>query len=80
MTSLVLLSANAPIGTWGFALTLLALFLVLGLGYVLMLGATALGDRINRQVIQVLTRLMGVILAALCTQFILEGVTRALGL
>ena len=80
MTSLVLLSANAPLGSWEFGLTLLALSLVVGLGCILMLVATALGDRMNRQIIQVLTRLMGVILAALCTQFILTGVMNALAL
>ena len=79
MTSLLVLSAQAPLGSVGFYFSLLALVLVLGLFFTLMMMAIYVGHRANSQIYLVLTRLMGVILAALSTQFIINGVQAAFG-
>ena len=80
MTSLLVLTAQHPVGSVGFWISLLALGIVLSMFIGLMALTIALGDRVNKQVYLVLTRLMGVILAALSTQFIISGVKTAFGL
>ncbi len=80
MTSLLVVTAGSPILSGSFAMSVIALLLVIGLFALLMFATIALGDRINRQVYLVLTRVMGVILAALSTQFIISGIQAAFGL
>lgn len=80
MTSLLVATAGNPVFSGGFVLSVLALILVIGLFIALMLATIALGNKVNKQVYLVLTRVMGVILAALSTQFIISGIKAAFAL
>ncbi len=80
MTSLLVVSAGASFTAPAFTMALLALVLVIGLFGALLMITIALGDRVNRQVYLVLTRIMGVILAALSVQFMISGIRTAFGL
>ena len=73
MTALILLSAGAPIGSGDFFLTLAALTLVMLISVSLHLMAAINGNRMSPQLTNILTRLMGVILAALSAQYVIDG-------
>lgn len=73
MTALILLSAGAPLGSADFFLTLTALTLIMLISTALHLMATMNGNRMNPQLTNILTRLMGVILTALSAQYVING-------
>ena len=73
MTVLILLSAEAPIGTGDFFLTLAALSVVMLISTALHLMAAMNGNRMNPQLTNIITRLMGVILVALSAQYVIDG-------
>ena len=80
MTSLLVVSAGNSPSSPSFYLSILALVLVIGLFAMIIWLTITLGNRVNKQVYLVLTRIMGVILAALSTQFILSGIKAAFNL
>lgn len=80
MTSLLVVSAGNSPSSPSFYLSILALLLVIGLFAIIIWLTITLGNRVNKQVYLVLTRIMGVILAALSTQFILSGIKAAFNL
>ena len=80
MTSLLVVSAGVSLANPQFYVGLLALCVVFALFLVLMLLTISLGNRVNAQIYLVLTRIMGVILAALSTQFIISGIQAAFNL
>ncbi len=80
MTSLLVVSAGNSPSSPSFYLSILALLLVIGLFAMIIWLTITLGNRVNKQVYLVLTRIMGVILAALSTQFILSGIKAAFNL
>jgi len=73
MTVLILLSAEAPLGSSDFFLTLAALTAVMLISTGLHLMAAMNGNRLNPQLTNIITRLMGVILAALSAQYVIDG-------
>lgn len=73
MTVLILLSAGNPIGSPNFFVTLLALAAVMIISTGLHLMAAINGNRLNQQLTNITTRLMGVILAALSAQYVIDG-------
>lgn len=73
MTVLILLSAGNPIGSPNFFITLLALAAVMIISTGLHLMAAINGNRLNQQLTNITTRLMGVILAALSAQYVIDG-------
>lgn len=77
MTSLLVVSAGLSFAAPTFYMGLLSLCVVFALFTSLMLMTIYLGNQINKQIYLVLTRIMGVILAALSTQFIIGGIQAA---
>ena len=73
MTALILLSAGAPLDSPDFFLTLAALTLVMLISTGLHVMAAMNGNRMNPQLTNILTRLMGVILVALAAQYVIDG-------
>lgn len=73
MTVLILLSAEAPIGTPNFFITIAALTAVMLISTGLHLMGAINGNRMNPQLTNIITRLMGVILVALSAQYVING-------
>lgn len=80
MTAVVLLMNDAQGSLPAQATVLATLLVVMGLSLAMMLLAAAASRHIGRRVVDVITRLLGVLLAALAVQFIIDGVRRAFDL
>ncbi|MEM6371641.1 MAG: MarC family protein [Pseudomonadota bacterium] len=74
IASVILLTGQKP-GLEGLALTLAITALVLGVCMVLFLASGLLERALGQTGITVVTRLLGMLLAALSVQFVLEGIT-----
>jgi multiple antibiotic resistance protein len=77
IASMILLAGQKP-GIEGIALASLVMLAVLAVALVLFLGAGLLERALGRTGINVVTRLLGMLLAALSVQFVLDGL-RAYG-
>jgi multiple antibiotic resistance protein len=78
IASVILLTGEMG-GLQGFATTVLVMAAVLGIVFALFMVAGLLERALGRTGINVVTRLLGMLLAALAVQFVLDGL-RALGL
>lgn len=78
ITSIILLTTPHGDNWLGVALVLLALLLVMALSFVLFLLSGKLMAALGPTVTMVITRLLGVLLAALAAQFIIDGIKAAL--
>jgi multiple antibiotic resistance protein len=78
IASVILLTGEMG-GLQGFATTVLVMAAVLGIVFALFMVAGLLERALGRTGINVVTRLLGMLLAALAVQFVLEGM-RAFGL
>jgi len=77
ITSIILLTASQD-GNWaGMALVIAALIIVMGVSFLLFLLSGRLMAALGPTITMVITRLLGVILAALATQFIIDGIKSA---
>ena len=72
IATVILLSQQVP-GASGYVLTLGLSFAVIGLTFLLFLGADLLEKGLGATGINVVTRLLGMLLAALSVQFVLDG-------
>lgn len=76
----VLLMASAPAGAWMFIANLMILLTVLGLTLVALLSASLLVRALGDTGVNVVSRLLGLVLAALAVQYVLDGIRQGLGL
>jgi multiple antibiotic resistance protein len=79
MASMILLTGQAQGGWLGIGAVLLVMLAVIALCFVMLLSASLIERVLGRIGTLVVTRLLGMLLAALSVQFVLDGV-RALGL
>jgi multiple antibiotic resistance protein len=79
MTSMVLMREQARGDPAAYAAVLLALFVVLALTLVCLLGAATVARLLGRTGGHVIGRVLGVLLAALAAQIALDGVRQSLG-
>jgi multiple antibiotic resistance protein len=79
LTSIMLLMGDAA-DLGGHGRVLAALFLVMGLALVALLAAAQVGRVLGVTGANVVTRVLGVVLAALATQFVIDGVRESFGL
>lgn len=80
IASIMLLTSKQG-GDWmGLSAVLAALFAVLALTLVALLAAGPLMRRMGKTMTTVVTRLLGVVLCALATQFVIDGVRNVFGL
>ena len=77
ITSIILLMGNDSAGLAGRLVVSGVLFSVMGLSLVLFLIAGKLGKYVNPTASRAMTRILGIILAALAVQFVLTGLTTA---
>ena len=78
IATVILLTGQQP-GWEGFALVVGVMLAVLTLNFVFLLGASLIDRALGKTGIVVVTRLLGMLLAALAVQFVLDGV-RGFGL
>lgn len=71
--SVVLLTDNTKFGLMDQGITALALLVVLLITYVALLSASWIQERLGRTGVNVITRILGLLLAALATETILAG-------
>jgi len=79
LTSIMLLMGDAA-GLGGHGRVLASLVIVMGLALVALLAAAQVGRILGVTGANVVTRVLGVVLAALATQFVLDGVRQSFGL
>ncbi len=79
IASVMLLTSKAP-GTEGALVVLAALLVVMALTLAALLAAGPLMRVFGSKVESVITRLLGVLLAALAAQYVIDGVRKAFGL
>ncbi len=74
LASVLILGAEAGRVAWGPALVLLTAYFVLLLAYLFLRGAVLLRRALGRTGVNVVTRVLGLILAGLAVQYVAEGV------
>lgn len=79
LTTMILLTSDQQLGWDGLAVTLLLMVVVVTLVYALCLAAGWIAIRLGPTGIMVITRLFGMLLAALSVQFVIDGL-RQMGL
>ncbi len=77
MTSLLLLSADYSLGNVEYWLVLAMVVVIMGITWLLFTLGGALAHFLTPQVIQIMSRILGVILAALAVEFVLDGLKGA---
>jgi multiple antibiotic resistance protein len=79
IASIMLLVGEAPFNTVGkTAAALASAYLVLAIGVVIMAFASRIGDALGRTGMNVITRLLGMLLMALATQYVFDGVRKGI--
>lgn len=79
MASVLILAGEAGKTKGGALIVLLAAYLVLFLAYLLLRGAVLIRRALGRTGVNVVTRVLGVLLAALAVQYVADGVRGFLG-
>ncbi|MBF6594767.1 MAG: MarC family protein [Thermaceae bacterium] len=74
LASVLILTGTAPGGAWGFLLVLLIAAVVLAITYLLLRVSLRLSKVLGRTGINVVTRVLGILLAALAVQYVADGV------
>lgn len=74
LASVLVLGAEAKGVPYGFAVVLFTAYLVLFLAYLFLRGATAVRRALGRTGVNVVTRVLGLLLAALAVQYVADGV------
>jgi multiple antibiotic resistance protein len=79
LTATVLMMSEQAGDTAAQATVLATLLVVMAIAAALLLAAARVASLLGRGAIDVMTRLLGIVLAALAVQFVLDGVFQALG-
>jgi len=74
LTGVLILAGTAPGGVWGFVLVLGMAALVLFITYWSLRAALKFSSSLGRTGINVITRVLGILLAALAVQYVADGV------
>lgn len=74
LASVLILTGSAPAGLWGFWLVVLIAAVVLAITYLLLRASMRLSKVLGRTGINVVTRVLGILLAALAVQYVADGV------
>ena len=80
LASVLILTGTAPGGAWGFLVVLAMAALVLFITYWSLRAALGFSNLLGRTGINVVTRILGILLAALAVQYVADGVRVLLGL
>jgi len=80
LASVLILTGTAPGGAWGFLVVLVMAALVLFITYWSLRAALRFSNLLGRTGINVVTRILGILLAALAVQYVADGVRGLLGL
>jgi len=80
LASVLILTGTAPGGAWGFLVVLVMAALVLFITYWSLRAALRFSNLLGRTGINVVTRILGILLAALAVQYVADGVRVLLGL
>jgi multiple antibiotic resistance protein len=80
LASVLILTGTAPGGAWGFLVVLAMAALVLFITYWSLRAALRFSNLLGRTGINVVTRILGILLAALAVQYVADGVRVLLGL
>jgi multiple antibiotic resistance protein len=79
IATIMLLVGDDPLKSGGkTAAALLSAYIVLGIGVLIMAFASRIGDALGRTGMNVITRLLGMLLMALATQYIFDGVRKGI--
>ncbi len=74
LAGVLILAGTAPSGVWGFVLVLVMAALVLFITYWSLRAALKFSSSLGRTGINVITRVLGILLAALAVQYVADGV------
>lgn len=74
LTGVLILAGSAPAGLWGFVVVLAIAAIVLFLTYWSLRAALKFSSSLGRTGINVITRVLGILLAALAVQYVADGV------
>ncbi|AWR86131.1 MarC family protein [Meiothermus taiwanensis] len=74
LAGVLILTGSAPAGIWGFVVVLAMAALVLFLTYWSLRAALKFSSSLGRTGINVITRVLGILLAALAVQYVADGV------
>ncbi|MGK0619486.1 MarC family protein [Meiothermus cerbereus] len=74
LASVLILTGSAPAGIWGFVVVLAMAALVLLITYWSLRAALKFSSSLGRTGINVITRILGILLAALAVQYVADGV------
>ncbi|RIH84196.1 membrane protein, MarC family [Meiothermus luteus] len=80
LAAVLILTGTAPGGAWGFVLVLLMAAAVLFITYWALRAALKFASSLGRTGINVITRVLGILLAALAVQYVADGLKTLLSL
>jgi multiple antibiotic resistance protein len=79
IATIMLLVGEKPLDTLGkTTAALVSTYIVLAIGVLIMAFASRIGDALGRTGMNVITRLLGMLLMALATQYIFDGVRKGI--